>query len=138
MPTTNTTVWVNGCFDILHRGHIELLAYAKSLGDKLVVGLDTDERVKEIKASDRPFNCLDDRICVMKSIRYVDEVVYFNTDNELENMIKSYSPAVMVVGSDWEGKKIVGGQWATKIAFFDRVGDHSTTRILENNNGLCI
>ena len=138
MPTINTTVCVNGCFDILHRGHIELLAYAKSLGGKLVVGLDTDARVKQAKTSDRPFNSLEDRIYVMNSIRYVDEVVCFNTDKELEDMIKSYSPGIMVVGSDWKEKKIVGGEFATHIVFFDRVGDYSTTRILESDNGICV
>ena len=73
------TVWTNGCFDILHRGHIEMFKFAKSLGDQLIVGLDTDEKVKEAKGDDRPFNTLVDREFVVSSIRYVDKTFSFNS-----------------------------------------------------------
>ena len=72
------TVWTNGCFDILHRGHVEMFKFAKSLGDELIVGLDTDEKIKESKGSDRPFNNLEDRELVVASIRYVDKTISFN------------------------------------------------------------
>ena len=78
-PTkTNRIVWTNGCFDVIHRGHIESLKFAKSLGDRLVVGLDTDEKVRSAKGESRPFNVLEDRMKVLESIRYVDEVIPFD------------------------------------------------------------
>jgi len=126
-------IWTNGCFDILHRGHIELFRYAKSLGDKLIVGIDTDERVKLDKGEDRPINTLDDRIYVLNSIKYIDMVVPFKSTEELEMKIKYWSPAVMVIGSDWKGKKVVGEEHAGKVEFFDRIEGYSTTDIIGNN-----
>ena len=125
-------IWTNGCFDILHRGHIELFRHAKSLGDKLIVGIDTDERVKLDKGEDRPINTLDDRIYVLNSIKYIDMVVPFKSTEELEMKIKYWSPAVMVIGSDWKGKKVIGQEYAGKVEFFDRIKDYSTTKILES------
>jgi D-beta-D-heptose 7-phosphate kinase/D-beta-D-heptose 1-phosphate adenosyltransferase len=84
---TTKIIWTNGCFDVLHRGHIELLKYAKSLGDWLVVGIDTDERVKNSKGESRPFNNIEDRVAMLESIKYVDEVVVFDTDCELEDKV---------------------------------------------------
>jgi D-beta-D-heptose 7-phosphate kinase/D-beta-D-heptose 1-phosphate adenosyltransferase len=126
-----TTVWTNGCFDILHRGHIEMFKYAKSLGNKLIVGIDTDEKVKATKGDDRPFNSLGDRMFLVSSIRYVDEVYDFGSKEELEDLIKLVKPDILVVGSDWRDKEVVGSQYAGKIEFFDRVGVYSTTKILE-------
>ena len=127
-------VWTNGCFDVLHRGHIEMFKYAKSLGDKLIVGLDTDEKVKLAKGKDRPFNTLEDREFLVRSIRYVDETISFSSRNDLESLIKSIKPDILVVGSDWEGKCVVGSQYAKELKFFDRIGEYSTTRILQNAN----
>ena len=127
-------VWTNGCFDVLHRGHIEMLKFARSLGDKLIVGLDTDEKVKLSKGENRPFNNLEDREMMVRSIRYVDDTVSFDSQNELENLIKTIKPDILVVGSDWEGKYVVGSQYAKELKFFDRIGEYSTTRILQNAN----
>ena len=91
------TVWTNGCFDILHRGHVEMFKFAKSLGDELIVGLDTDEKVKESKGSDRPFNNLEDRELVVSSIRYVDKTISFNSQKQLEDLIKTINPDILVV-----------------------------------------
>ena len=124
-------IWTNGCFDILHRGHIELFRHAKSLGDKLIVGIDTDERVKLDKGEDRPINTLNDRIYVLNSIKYIDMVVPFNSTEELSNKIKYWSPDVMVIGSDWKGKKVIGQEYAGKVDFFDRIENYSTTDIME-------
>ena len=124
-------VWTNGCFDILHRGHIELFKYAKSLGDELVVGIDTDEKVKLDKGKDRPINSLHDRMYMLQSIKYIDKVVSFDSTKDLENTIKWYKPDIMVIGSDWKGKKVIGEMFADKLLFFDRVGDYSTTNILK-------
>jgi rfaE bifunctional protein nucleotidyltransferase chain/domain len=125
-------VWINGCFDVIHRGHVELFKYASSLGDFLVVGIDTDERVRANKGSNRPFNSLEDRIFVLESIKYIDDVVHFSSDRELEDQIKKANPDMMIVGSDWENKKIIGGQLVENLLYFKRVGDYSTTRILED------
>ena len=131
MPTIKT-IWVNGCFDVLHRGHIELFKYARSLGTKLVVGVDTDSRVKAAKGESRPYNSLDDRVHVLHAIRYIDQVVSFDTDKQLEHYIVLCNPAIMVVGSDWEGKKVIGSQYVPEIKYFERIEGYSTTHILEN------
>ena len=76
-------IWSNGCYDILHRGHLELLKYARSLGDKLIVGIDSDQKVRNSKGEGRPVNKEDDRKFFLESLRYVDEVVIFDTVEEL-------------------------------------------------------
>ena len=123
-------VWVNGCFDILHRGHFELLNYAKSLGDRLIVGIDSDEKVAQDKGPDRPYNKLDDRVYALESLKSVDLVYVFDSKDHLERLVQKEQPDILVVGSDWKGKEIVGGQYAKKIVYFDRVGNYSTTDIL--------
>ncbi len=126
-------VWVNGCFDVLHRGHYELFNYAKSLGDKLIIGVDTDEKVSKDKGANRPYNLLEDRVYALKSLRAIDMVRTFNTREELIDLIKDAAPDILVVGSDWKGKEIVGGQYAKKIVYFDRIEKYSTTKILNND-----
>lgn len=124
------TIWVNGCFDVLHVGHIELLRYAKNLGDKLVVGLDTDDRIKSSKGELRPINTLSDRITMLKAIRWVDEVTHFNSNKELIEKIKSYNSDIMVVGSDYKNKNIIGSDLVKQVLYFDRIGNYSTTNII--------
>jgi rfaE bifunctional protein nucleotidyltransferase chain/domain len=124
-------VWTNGCFDILHRGHIELFKYAKSLGDRLVVGIDSDDKVKKDKGEERPINCVKDRKYILESIKYIDEVLVFNSPKELENLIKQTKPDIMVIGSDWKNKKVVGDEYTKQLLFFDRIGEYSTTNMLE-------
>jgi rfaE bifunctional protein nucleotidyltransferase chain/domain len=126
------TVWVNGCFDVLHRGHIELFKYAKSLGDYLVVGLDTDQRVKRAKGISRPFNKLQDRMAMLEAIKYIDAVVSFDDDDELRYLVKFYNSDIMVVGSDWRDKRVVGQDAVKEVKFFSRIGEYSTTKILES------
>jgi rfaE bifunctional protein nucleotidyltransferase chain/domain len=125
------TIWVNGCFDILHRGHIELFHYAKSLGDYLIVGIDSDTRVKHLKGSSRPINNQDDRKFFLESIKFIDKVVVFNNEDELCDCIKFNDVQIMVVGSEYKEKKVVGSQHSKELKFFDRIGDYSTTNILE-------
>jgi D-beta-D-heptose 7-phosphate kinase/D-beta-D-heptose 1-phosphate adenosyltransferase len=122
-------VWVNGSFDVVHIGHIKLLEYASTLG-KVKVGIDTDERIKKFKSKDRPFNTLIDRIEFLHSIKYVDAVEVFNTDNQLINLIKQYQPDCMVIGSDYRDKPIIGLEYIPKIIYFDRIKNKSTTKIL--------
>ena len=127
------TVFVNGCFDILHRGHLELFAYARSLGDHLTVGIDTDERVRELKGPKRPINSANDRAYILSRLQDIDQVRQFNSGEELENLIKELTPDIMVVGSDWHGKEIVGGHFAKEIRYFKRIDGYSTTRIIEGH-----
>ena len=130
-------IWTNGCFDILHRGHVELFKFCKSQGDYLVVGIDTDTRVKESKGSSRPFNSQEDRKFFLEAIKYIDKVVLFSTDNELGQRLVENNVDTMIVGSDWEGKIVVGQEKVNKVLFFDRIGTYSTTNILEANNDVC-
>tara|TARA_R110000824_G_scaffold13896_2_gene59802 strand:+ start:17648 stop:18037 length:390 start_codon:yes stop_codon:yes gene_type:complete len=125
------TIWVNGCFDVLHRGHIELFRYAKSLGDYLIIGIDSDARVKYLKGSSRPINNQDDRKFFLESIKFIDKVVVFNNEDELCDCIKSNDVETMVVGSDYKEKKVIGSQHSKELKFFDRIGNYSTTNILE-------
>ncbi len=125
-------VWTNGCFDILHRGHFEMLKYAKSLGDYLIVGIDTSSKVKNDKGPNRPYNSTDDRMFALECIKFVDEVKIFNSKQNLELLIKQIKPDYMVIGSDWKGKQVVGQKYAKNLVFFDRIGEYSTTNILEN------
>jgi len=124
-------IWVNGCFDILHRGHYELFNYAKSLGNSLVVGVDSDEKVAQDKGPNRPYNKLEDRIYALESLKAIDKVYVFDNKDHLEWLVQITKPDILVVGSDWKGKEIVGGQHAKKIVYFDRIGDYSTTDILK-------
>ena len=123
-------IWVNGCFDILHRGHFELFNYAKSLGNVLVVGVDSDKKITQDKGPDRPYNKLEDRVYALESLKAIDKVMVFDSKDHLEWLVEITKPDILVVGSDWKGKEIVGGQHAKEIVYFDRVGDYSTTDIL--------
>ena len=125
------TVFVNGTFDILHRGHLELLNYAKSLGEYVVVGIDSDRRVRKMKGPNRPVNSADERGLMLVNLKSVDEVRFFANDRELENMVKSVKPDIMVVGSDWKGKSVIGSYWAAELKFFDRIEDYATTNTIQ-------
>ena len=125
------TVFVNGTFDILHRGHLELLNYAKSLGEYVVVGIDSDRRVRKMKGPNRPVNSAEERGIMLVNLKSVDEVRFFSNDRELENMVKSVKPDVMVVGSDWKGKSVIGSYWAADLKFFDRIEDYATTNTIQ-------
>jgi D-beta-D-heptose 7-phosphate kinase/D-beta-D-heptose 1-phosphate adenosyltransferase len=127
MEITMTTVFVNGTFDILHPGHIKLLDYAASLGDKLVVAIDTDTRVRQLKGNSRPFFNEHDRKFMLESLKVVDQVYTFNSNEDLENIIKTTKPNIMVKGSDYRGKTIVGEQYIPTIKFFERINDYSST-----------
>lgn len=124
-------VWINGCFDILHRGHIELFKFAKSKGDYLIVGIDSDNRVKQLKGPSRPINAEEDRKFMLDAIGYIDKVIIFKTAGELRGIIHHLKPDVMIVGSDYREKVVIGAEYAKELVFFDRIGDYSTTNILE-------
>jgi D-beta-D-heptose 7-phosphate kinase/D-beta-D-heptose 1-phosphate adenosyltransferase len=123
-------VFVNGTFDILHVGHIALLDYAKSLGDQLVVGIDSDDRVRLLKGSDRPINSQLERGTILSALKSVDEVFVFDTDDELTSLIQACD--VMVKGSDYRDKPIVGQEICKQIVFFERLNGYSTTNKIQD------
>lgn len=125
-------IFVNGTFDLLHRGHLELLNYAKSLGDFLCVGIDTDDRVREKKGEKRPIYNQEERKFFLENLKSVDEVKFFSNDDELKDLIKQYKPDIMMVGSDWKGKSVIGSYYASKLIFFDRISNYATTRTIED------
>ena len=125
------TIFVNGTFDILHPGHVQLLNYARSLGDSLIVAIDSDRRVCELKGKDRPINSEDDRKFMLENLCSVNKVWIFDSDQELEDICRLYNP-VMVKGSDYRDRAIVGQQYCKEIVFYDRIEPYSTTQAIQN------
>ncbi len=123
-------IWVNGTFDVMHLGHIKLLEQASRLGT-VRVGLDTDERIKSKKGPTRPVNTLVDRIEFMKSIRYVDSVVSFGSNSELEEKIKEWGSDIMVIGNDYKYHEVIGADLVDRVFFFDKIEGKSTSNILK-------
>jgi len=132
-------IWVNGCFDILHGGHLDLLEYAKNLDNLenyLVVGIDSDERVKLLKGSGRPINHESFRKRILESLEFVDEVVIFGSEKELETIIKRHDIDYIIVGDHYKNKRVVGAEYAKFGVEFFKTDDRSTTAIinkLKNN-----
>jgi D-beta-D-heptose 7-phosphate kinase/D-beta-D-heptose 1-phosphate adenosyltransferase len=122
-------IWVNGAFDILHIGHIRLLEYAASFGS-VRVGTDTDERIKEKKGKDRPYNTLKDRVEFLYSIKYIDSVITFSSNEELIESIRKYGPDIMVIGNDYNYHSIIGIEYIPLVKFFSKIEGKSTTKIL--------
>ena len=127
-------VWCNGTFDILHPGHVELFKVGKSLGDKLIVATDTDEKIRQDKGTSKPVNNLCDRISMLQAIRYIDQVHYFDNRKELEGLIKLYSPDILLLGDDWQGGDVVGIEYAKEVRFLPRL-NYSTTDIIKRIRG---
>jgi D-beta-D-heptose 7-phosphate kinase/D-beta-D-heptose 1-phosphate adenosyltransferase len=121
---------VNGTFDIVHSGHLALLNYARSLGDYLIVAIDSDRRVKELKGADRPVNTQAERQELLSNLRSVNEVRIFDSDQELVNIIAEC--AVMVKGSDYQNRYIVGSEVCPNIVFFERIDGFSTTEKIQH------
>jgi len=126
------SVFVNGTFDILHLGHLALLNYAKSLGDTLFVAIDSDERIKLLKGPTRPIYDAFQRKTMLLNLKAVDEVEVFSSNEELELWIKQIKPSIMVVGSDWRNKTVIGSQYAKRLEFFERINDYSSTKTISN------
>ena len=126
-------VFTNGCFDILHRGHVEYLSKASDMGDVLVVGLNTDASVKRLKGESRPINDEQARALVLASLGFVDAVVLFDEDTPYE-LIKAIRPDVLVKGADYKPEEIVGYDIVTsyggKVEVVDLVEGYSTTQLL--------
>lgn len=126
-------VFTNGCFDLLHKGHITYLEKARTQGDILVVGLNSDESVKRLKGDDRPLNTLADRLEVMAALECVDYVSWFEEDTPLE-LILSLRPHILVKGGDWKPEQIVGAKevisWGGKVKSLTYVEGQSTTQLI--------
>jgi len=123
-------VFTNGCFDIIHIGHITLLKKAKSLGDILVVGLNSDESVKKLKGKERPIVPQNERAKILDSIKYVDYVVVFDELTPYK-VITEIKPDIIVKGKDYKLKEVVGWGIVPKIVRINLVKDRSTTGIIE-------
>lgn len=134
----NKVVFTNGCFDLLHQGHIEVLTAARNLGDKLIVGLNTDNSVKQLKGPTRPIQSEDTRALVLASLAYVDAVVLFNDETPAE-LIDTLIPDVLVKGGDYKKEDIVGYQVVTdnggEVVVIDILDGHSTTRTEQQLKG---
>ena len=133
-PGIARRVIVNGTFDILHRGHIEMLNFARSQGTYLLVAIDSDRQVRELKGASRPVNNQEDRKFMLDNLQCVDAVWIFDTQEELEHICKIYKPHLMVKGGDYHGKKITGSQYCNEIKFYNLVPDYSTSKIIEDIN----
>jgi len=127
-------VWVNGCFDVLHLGHVRMLEFAKSLGGNLVVGIDSDTRVSNLKGEDRPINNQLSRSEFLVALRSVDSVVVFDSKHEMRKLLRIHRITDMVIGEEYREKEITGSDLVDKIHFFPKVGDFSTTKILKGSN----
>lgn len=128
-----TKVVVNGSFDILHLGHLKLLEYAKSFPNAHVLVLtDSDRRIKELKGPTRPIHNEYERCSFLFALKFVDKVETFDSDAELIQLIKDYDPDVMVKGSDYKDKPIIGSEFCKKIIFYDRLEEYSTTRKIQD------
>ena len=121
------SIFVNGTFDVLHVGHIRLLNYAKSLGDRLFVAIDSDDRVAELKGPTRPINSVSERKEMLLALKAVDEVEIFGSREELSMWVKQIRPYIMVVGSDYKDKEVIGCEYARHLVFFDRIKEYSST-----------
>lgn len=123
-------VFTNGCFDILHRGHVEYLQKAKKLGDILIVGVNSDLSVKRLKGDLRPVNTVQDRVCLLQAMACVDEVVIFEEDTPYE-LLRQIQPDILVKGGDYKPEEVVGREFAREVRIMPFVNGCSTTRIIE-------
>ena len=124
------TVFTNGCFDVLHRGHIELLKFSKRIGDQLVVGLNSDESIRRIKGADRPINNQKDRKMMLEELRCVDKVIIFDEDTPYD-LIQSVNPDIIVKGGDYTPQEVVGNDLA-EVVIFGTIHGYSTTKIIKD------
>jgi rfaE bifunctional protein nucleotidyltransferase chain/domain len=125
-------VFVNGTFDLLHRGHLELLNFAKGWGESLYVGIDSDDRVKQLKGDSRPIHSQEDRKYFLENLKPVKEVFIFSTDEELTNLVRAISPDYMIVGSDYKNKRVIGEEYAKNLLFFNRIESYASTKIIQS------
>jgi rfaE bifunctional protein nucleotidyltransferase chain/domain len=128
-------VFTNGCFDLLHSGHLSLLQAAANLGDKLVVGLNSDASIQRLKGPERPIRSLYERRLLLEALKMVDAVIPFEEDTPLE-LIKKITPSVLVKGGDYSPSEVVGADWLSqhggKTVIVPLVPNQSTTQIIQS------
>ncbi|MFA6584075.1 MAG: adenylyltransferase/cytidyltransferase family protein [Elusimicrobiaceae bacterium] len=124
-----TVAFTNGCFDILHRGHVRIIESARKTADSLIIGLNSDASVKRLKGPERPLNSQDDRAVVLAALAAVDRVVIFQEDTPLE-LLSALKPDVLVKGADYSHEKIVGREFAGKTVRVPLVKNRSTTLVI--------
>ena len=123
-------IFTNGCFDIIHRGHLELLKYCRSIGDKVIIGINSDKSVKRIKGNNRPINTEEDRKFLLESLVFIDQVFIFDEDTPY-NLINRIRPDIIVKGSDYSPEDVVGKD-ICKVLIFEKVDDYSTTKTIQS------
>lgn len=132
-------VFTNGCFDILHLGHVHYLSAAKDLGDILVIGLNSDDSVKRLKGENRPMNTQYARALLLAALQFVDFVIIFDEDTPL-NLIQQITPHVLVKGGDYKIEDVVGAEWVMahggKVEIVDFVEGYSSTNLIKKKNML--
>lgn len=127
---SGSIIFTNGCFDVLHRGHIKLLMYCHTLGETVIVGLNSDESIRRLKGKDRPINNLEDRKLLLESLRYVHQVIVFSEDTPY-NIIKEIKPNIIVKGGDYKPEDVVG-QDISEVKIFNYVKGYSTTKKIKS------
>jgi D-beta-D-heptose 7-phosphate kinase/D-beta-D-heptose 1-phosphate adenosyltransferase len=125
----NKITFTNGCFDILHSAHIKLLQFAKSCGDILVVGLNSDQSIKRLKGDSRPINLIDERSTILSLFDFIDYIIVFNDDTPL-NIIKTLQPNIIVKGSDYKKENVVGNEYVDEIVLFDFINNKSSSLVI--------
>jgi D-beta-D-heptose 7-phosphate kinase/D-beta-D-heptose 1-phosphate adenosyltransferase len=125
-----SVVFTNGCFDILHRGHLELLKYCKGIGNTVIVGLNSDKSVKRLKGNSRPINNQSDRKYFLESLKFVDKVIVFEEDTPY-NLIKNLKPDLIVKGGDYRKEDVVGSD-ICEVKIFNYVQGYSTTEKIQD------
>lgn len=126
---SDKTVFTNGCFDIVHRGHLELLKYCRDIGSYVIVGLNSDNSVKRLKGSERPYFNEQDRKFLLESLSCVDEVHIFDEDTPY-SIISKLKPDVIVKGGDYDPSEVVGND-ISDVIIFNFINGYSTTKILD-------
>lgn len=130
----SSVVFTNGCFDVLHRGHVTYLAQARDLGDCLVVGLNSDSSVKRLKGENRPINSENDRALVLAALSFVDHIILFEEDTP-KNLIEQVQPDILVKGGDYQIENIVGADFVLKnggkVLTIPFVDGYSSTKIIQ-------
>jgi len=122
-------IFTNGCFDVIHRGHISLLEYCSSLGE-VVVGLNSDESVRRLKGDLRPYNKVEDRKAILEAIKFVSQVHVFHEDTPYE-LIKKVNPEIIVKGGDYSVEQVVGKD-ICEVRIFNTVVGYSSTKLLQD------
>ena len=129
-----SVVFTNGCFDILHSGHLHYLSSAADLGNKLIIGLNSDSSIAKLKGKDRPFIKESDRLLMLASLTFVDAIILFEQDTPIK-LIESISPDVLVKGGDYTEEQIVGHQIVKnnggKVISLEFIEGYSTTNFIE-------